>query len=374
MFIALIASCVLVLAAGSPSFAQDCEQIDKKRYNERINCKTEKLTNKVDEVVTLVTEEGGDLLSEKTKKHLKEASERAKRAKDRAHGAKGFSNLARRQKVGQGCHIVENDTDGKGNDDGICGNVKVEWKDGCVELGGDGVGDDDLICEKKEVCLEVCDEVNIHDEEDDDIFDEDLAADVEQSFDESAELMGELEVGIKERIAVLNALRSRYQGLITSAEAVDYCDSLQQSRPITITYQIIAMAAARSTETLHNLCDSLMNQDTAGWNASAACAVTAGIAGVVVIAADLLDMLDNDISSMELDAAVKCLEQTDDKMTSLSKKVGDTGAQVTEIFKMVETLQKTVDEKLLLLQTKLEQVDTTLNTPPGRRPEFPVKD
>jgi len=392
---AALVGAIFTLGTASSGFAQDlftnqeeedCTQIGPKEYNDRINCKTKKLTGKLDEVVTLITEDGGDLFPEKTKEHLRGARDRAERARLRTHKGKGFTRLARKQKVSQGCYIKEINTDGIGNDNDICGDEKVELKGGCEELTGDGVGDDLPPCintgppKDREVCLEVCEQVNNLDEEDDENFDAEAAADVEQSLDESTALLEELDTELEAKIGVVRALAGFNRLSPAELHTQNACASLVLGR-LPSEIQGFALGFSNTMEAGHNVCDSVMNLDILGNNASAACSVTAIIAGVAKVVLEAMELIDDNVSGMELEAGLKCLEQTDGKIAAISTKVNGTASQVDGIVKDVADLKTTVgalqtqlSNVAALMELRFRAVETLLNTPQGRRPEFPMKE
>lgn len=326
-----------------------------------VNCKTKKLTGKLDEVVTLITEDGGDLFPEKTKDHLRGARDRAEKARPRAHKAKAFTRMARKQKVSQGCFIKEINTDGIGNDNDICGDEKIELKGGCEELTGDGVGDDLPPClstgppKDREVCLEVCEQVYDLDEEDDENFDADAAADIEQTLDESTALLEELDTELEAKIEVVKAPASFNRLTPAQLQVQSACASMVVGR-LPSEVQGFALGFSNTMEAGHNVCDSVMNLDILGNNASAACSVTAIIVGVAKIVLETMELLDDNVTTMEVEAALKCLEQTDGKISTISTKVTGTATQVGEIVKDVGDLKKTVGA----LQKQLTDVTTLM--------------
>lgn len=131
----------------------------------------------------------------------------------------------------------------------------------------------------------------------------------------------------------------------------------------------------------HNVCDSIMNLDILGNNASAACSVTAIIAGVAKVILETMELIDDNVTTMEVEAALTCLEQADGKLSSISTKVTGTAAQVGEIVedvgklkKSVGDLQKQLSDVTALMELRFGAVETLLNTPQGQRPAFPMKD
>ena len=80
------------------------------------------------------------------------------------------------------------------------------------------------------MCLEICEQVNDLDEEDDENFDADAAADIEQTLDESTALLDELNMELESKIEVVRALASFNRLSPAELQAQNACASMVVGR------------------------------------------------------------------------------------------------------------------------------------------------
>ena len=267
-----------------------------------------------------------------------------------------FSNMGK--KGSAECYIVEIDGDDLGDDDGICSpNEKYSKKDdkfGCVEDDTDASGDNDGICEllqqghgKKvwEECLEVCDTFEDNPAVTDCTTMDHMAGSLQDAADA-------LESANTQVAARLQAFETLQKNIVETASAATPCLTASSVSVGGISYSdgsrsrdysklLEALAAAEVLESVANVCVDALDSTALGFDLPAVCIpVHLGQTAASIIA-----------SSWEL---------LDDAIT---------GARVDNVSLCVEAM----GSQLNAMDQKLDTIMEYLNTPQGRRPEFPIK-
>lgn len=223
------------------------------------------------------------------------------------------------------------------DEDGICTGNEV-----CQEVIDDDIGNDDGMCETKgkpsdrEVCTEICDQGAITDPRN---FDDDadepnsFAADMEEELDDLMEAYIEVEDSMgagRQTRAALVALAMADGDGSCAAVLAERRSNAQLTKWLTIS--VIA-------STVSDICDSACGNDIAGFNCLAVCGITAGLTGAAELTNELYQNEDGNIDSDHIDATLECVVGLMSGLTDLND--------------------------------KLDEVIDLLNTPPGRRRDFP---
>lgn len=332
---------VLLILAFQPVLADKPDEI-----NDKLNAKFETLNESLTDLVDQAVIENPDMFTPAQRDHMRNTRGRANRSRERIHEAGGLKRMGRKAKLE--CVINELFGDGSGNDDGICEKGEI-----CEEQLGDQIGDEDGECEwkfcgKKELCAENCNEEAIDEVVDN--YDTEAINDIEESMNDVTIVLDDASIMLQaraQRMAVIGEIQ-------TVTDLGDKCALLPVSRQRNRSYAELQaiFAAANSTEMAYNICDSACNQDAFGFNCSAVCAVLAGAAGVVKIIAEASELQDDTVTSEQVDAANECIKQLGEEIDGIQEQLGDLNEMIEERFNEVVEL---------------------LNTPQGKRPDFPEK-
>lgn len=327
---------------------------------ERLDCKAEKLHGQVSRAVDSLTASDSDLLTDRQKGLLRNARHRAARERERT-GPAGFKRLAKKREVD--CFVQEfddatgTDPDDDGNNDGVCDKGEL-----CEEVNTDQIGDNDSKCEKFkekkgkpiwEPCVEICDPDVI--DADDDNFDEAIGRDAESTFDDSAVLLADLNDQLESRVS---------WGGMTSAGATaavdgDACsDLLVGTREFPYVILQTAQAAANVVKTANDSCIDASRQSSSGFNFSAACVPFAVDMNVIQLAQDAFELQDDSVTGGRVDTAAGCLELL--------------GIEVKENNDKVDGIADELEQARTRIEARLDELIRLLNTPAGRRPEYPL--
>lgn len=328
--LALLTGMLLVLTY-QPALADRPEEI-----NEKLNAKFEMLNESLTDLVDQAITENPDMFTPTQRDHMRNASKRADRNRDRIHQAGGFKLMGR--KSNPECLIVEELGDGIGDDDGLCTKGEV-----CEEITDDGIGDEDGLCDwkfcgKKEICIQNCDEGAIGDLAGN--YDTGAVDDIEESMDEMTTILDDTSIVLQNR--------SQQRAVVLQEGEDDPpddppCDFLPVDRSRNFSYEELRgmHIADEAAQAAYNACDTACNQDSFGWNCSLACTGLAVAAGVVSIISESAELQDDTVTAEQVDAAVQCIEIVSQNIDGLEK--------------------------------KLDTIIELLNTPQGRRPDFPDK-
>lgn len=108
----------------------------------------------------------------------------------------------------------------------------------------------------------------------------------------------------------------------------------------------------------YNICDSACNQDAFGWNCSAVCVALASASGILETISDAFELQDDTVTAEQVDAACLCLKQT-------SAEIGDIQEEILLLKAQIQYLTDLVNQRF-------DDMEVLLNTPQGRRPDFPI--
>jgi len=322
------------------------------KVNARVNCRTERVNVELVELVDQAR--NSDLFSPTAKMALENARDHALRARERARQAGSFKGLGRKQNTN--CHLQEADpklAGHEGNGDGVC-TTRGGMKETCAEVIGDGVGDDDGICQtnRKEVCVEVCDSpVN---DEDDDNFDDATTADVEMAF---TDLESALVDTNREMSA---AVKAHAEARLASQISPAGDNTCLQVGPWSTIVTAALVQSKTVSEYAFDLCSALCGNDLAGFNCFAACSGPATAKFILGLLVNLSNQLEEVARKDGYEIQYSCQGATSNKVDSLNVKAGNTDGKVDELQRKVDALNVRIDE-----------IKELLNTPQGRRPDFP---
>jgi hypothetical protein len=317
--------------------------------NARLDCRYKNINSELWDLVEEVDNLPPGLFSEKQISNFKNERDRVEKERKKTTQAGGFKGIAKRQD--SICQIMELD-DGYGDADGIC-----EPGENCAEVLDDGIGDEDGICKplkgkKKEVCIQICDQ--------------DVTSAVDENFDletlETTEANLESVEGLmeasREQVIQMNIAMNEMSSMQAKLGEGFCADLLSPeglppgppSGAMRFTYVEMQglLAGTNVADWAHAACDSGAEQSVFGTNAAAVCTVLAVAAGILDTVFDGFELQDDTVTGMRLDAAVVCLEQLDKQSSDTLKKLGG-------------------------IEEKLNQVIELLNTPQGRRQDFPLK-
>ena len=324
------------LGTSSSTLAQsdDCNQYTDK--GERLKCKFERVNSKIDE--TLGNIDQLDVLPPTQVSSLKNANSRAARDKDRA-GVESFNGLTKKKDVK--CEMKECDPAQSGNasckqlvdPNGIC-----DPGEDCLEVIGDQIGDDKQPCSplngnKREVCVEICDQEAINGNKGN--FDDQAGADWEQTLGDTADNLDFTNTMMTEAVQRSLAIQ------VIAADSTDKCANLLIAPKFTYEQLQGVRAGANAAKLAADCCDAGCNQDALGWNCSAVCLAFRLAENIMVAVADGFELQDNKDSGDQVAAMAECLQELGTKINGI--------------------------------ETKLNTVIQLLNTPQGRRPDWPIK-
>lgn len=394
---------ILVLGVVAPVIAQDpplprekrdCNNLPQgdnmskaDRINARLDCRAENVNIEVATLVDQASKSEGIFTAEQ-KSSMQNMHARSENARKRSKEEGSFKGLGRKQK--STCYVQE--AVNGGNGDGVCTN-RGGTRETCAEVIGDGIGNDDGICETtgnpKEVCVEIC-ESPLNDQDDDNFDDEDsgAAAEMEGLLLDTEKMMVEAN---QKMAAGLKAFTQARQALTTTAEDGDECkDILQETRVWIYIDRALFTILAESGSVAYDMCSAYGGQTIAGFNSKSVCMVFAGVKGVLNIVLAGWAIAEEIITEKAFDESLRCMEQSATVQSDTQATALDTQAQldVTDgrvgvIDGKVDALQVTVggtsdkveeiERKVDALNARLGEVLDLLNTPAGRRPEFPKR-
>jgi len=336
---------------------QECESLSD--VGERLACKAEKTNAEVGRTVESLTAPGAGLLSERQKTFLRDAHDRSERERERT-GVDGYKQLAKRREVD--CIVKEfddptgTDPDDDGDNDGIC-----EGGELCEENDLDQIGDNDSKCETlkqgpgkpiREACVEICDAAAV--DADDASYDAAAGLDAEGSFDDGAVLLAHL----NERLDTV-AFAPPESGAPEASVDADACTGLLDgARQFPYAVLQIGQGAANTLKAIHDGCTDVTRQSTGGFNSSAACVKSAIAMNVVQLVVDAFELQDDSITGTRVDATTSCLELL--------------GTEVQANGDEVDAIALRLHEAEIEIGTRLDELMLLLNTPPGRRSDYPM--
>lgn len=389
LFVALALGPVAPAIAQGPPPKSDCDTLPQaddmskaEKVNARVNCRTERVNVELVELVEQAR--NSDMFSPTAKRTLENARDHAHRARERARQAGSFKGLGRKQN--NDCYLQEADpalAGHEGNGDGVC-TTRGGMKETCAEVIGDGVGDDDGICRtmgnRKEVCVEVCD--SPLNDQDDDNFDEATATDVETAFTD-------LESALVDANQEMSAAVKAHAEARLLSQILPAADSAcLQVGPWSTLVTAALVQSKTVAEYAFDLCSSLCGNDIAGFNCYATCSVPATAKAILGILVNLSDQLEEVANRSGYEIQYSCqgttsnaVAQVDSAVAVVDTKATNTEAKVQDIDRKVDDLNVKagntdgkVDEiqrKVDVLNGRIDEVMKLLNTPQGRRPDFP---
>lgn len=390
MALALVSTLAFAPAVfGAQPIPDSCDQQDS---GERLRCRFGNIISQqqasADSIASMPT------VPENQKQALMKQVERNGHARGRTT-AEEFKQLTKKSKTS--CQILEIAGDSRGDDDGICtGNEE------CVEVVGDQIGDDDGICRprngrNRETCVEICDQEAINSDPgnfDDDPAQDSLARDIEQELD-----------GITNQYVALNGMLAQ-EAQIRSAAGVlagsgDPCATVIAARANTNTFAFL-VGLADGTRIGADIAERFCDQTAFGVNTAAVCSVIEGIAGAAKVTATIFQFGDSSVDSNTIDASFACLKSLNTGVGTLSTDLGALSADVGRVSSDLGSLSTDVrgigsavgdsNSELAVIQTRIDglearldglrqmvvevqgqvgEVKVLLNTPSGRREDFP---
>jgi hypothetical protein len=197
------------------------------------------------------------------------------------------------------------------------------------------------------------------------------------------------------RMSVLRIQLSNDAFRVSGNES-DSCEPLDVARGLEEAAEVVgliknAVAIVTASLELAKACvRPPAGQDVAGFNAAAAEAPFAIGAGISKIVEQSLGFIESGLKVAAIIAAriqdfaqAQCLKKVQTRALDIKAKGEETSDKVVEMDGKVDALQVTVggtndkveeiERKVDILNARLGQVLELLNTPPGRRPEFPKK-
>lgn len=379
---------VLALDPVAPSIAQakppktDCDAMTQaddmskaEKVNARVNCRTERVNVELVELVDTASSSG--MFSPTATMALQNARDHALRARERAKEAGSFKGLGRKQNAD--CYLQEADPtlpEHEGNGDGVC-TTRGGMKETCAEAMGDGVGNDDGICQTtgnlKEVCVEVCD--SPLNDQDDDNFDDGTAADVEVAF---TDLESALVDANQEMSA---AIRVHTEAVRLSRISPAGDSECLQVGPWSTLVTAALVQGKTVSEFAFDLCSALCGNDIAGFNCYAACSGPATAKFILGLLVNLSNQLEEVARKDGYEIQYSCQGATSNAVAAVDMKATSTEAKAQAIERKVDDLSvkagntdTKVDEvqrKVDALNVRIGEIKDLLNTPQGRRPDFP---
>lgn len=355
--VTIIVLLALLLVAVSTASANPPSK-DPKEYNDRINERFSELNDSLKNLVDKAVNENGGLFTDAQKEHLKNERMRAAKAQNRTHEAGGFKKWAKKQKLE--CFILEIIGDGIGDDIQPCEKGEI-----CEEIIDDLIGDEDgecwyKFCGKKngEICAENCNEDLIEDMNDN--YDPNAAQDIEDSIVDVTAVLDDTNDLLTMRLERMAAMKLSTVPLVQSLDPNDKCARLPVDREREFDFTTLQgmLAGANAASMAYNICDSACNQDAFGWNCSAVCVVLATAEGVLETISDAFELQDDTVTAEQVDAACLCLKQT-------SAEIGDIQEEILLLKAQIQYLTDLVNQRF-------DDMEVLLNTPQGRRPDFPI--
>lgn len=258
------------------------------------------------------------------------------------------------------CDIVEleNHPQANGNGDGIC-DTRGPQPEVCAEDNSDQIGNNDGVCsptkgKKREACLQICDEEALRGNPNN--FDDSpgsRGADFEVILDDMTDDYIELNDNLDEQLSLQASMSS------LSASGIDPCDPILTARP-SQKQQDNSFMAAYIAENAAEQADNVCGLDGAGFNIHLACIITDGIYLVAKGIADTITSANEAVDSETVDAIMECVK-------SIQASSDDQQAQLDSMDRKLDTTLQQLDATL----QKLDETVQLLNTPLGRREDFP---
>lgn len=377
--LAVVAASVLGLATPLPARAVPpvpavCDQAD---VGERLKCKHDNAIAQQDHMVGVI--EGSplsDLLTDAQMTGLSNARNRAVRAAGRANPS-DFKTLSRKRNVT--CQIQEFSGDG----DGVC---ESKMNEQCLEVIGDGIGDDVQPCRltgppgQREVCAEICDEQAINENEDN--FDEEFAADMEQIYDDVTNQTMEANEVLETEALSMPSLRA----LAVSGNSCSFASGGLTRVPFVAF--VVVKTLAVTTRGVADIAERGCDQTAFGFNGGAVCIATETIASLAAIAWNAVDEIEGTLDSLTIDAMLACARDTRteigmvmNQLGALQGGIGGVQGEIGDVKGEVAALQTNLANGFLGLQNDLSQTRSELKllleetirllkTPQGQRSGF----
>jgi hypothetical protein len=310
---------------------------------ERLECKFDSLMDEGKKTIDELQKPPYDtLLPPAQLEGLAKTRENLDRGKSRLQ-SDDFHLLAKKEQTS--CQLVESQVAGAvHNDDGVC-DPDPPAKEDCAEVLGDGIGDDDGICsplkgKKREVCVQICDEEAVLQDESN--VDDEKAAELEGIYDNLVEHSREVNEGLPEAGALILATRA-------ASDPSDPCaiDAQGLSRTTAVLRSLArgaAVGARGGADIAERLCDTVVF----GFNCGACCAPGEAIAGGLQAASTSIEMIEETINSATIDAALTCV-------AAMKQTAGDNNAMLLQIQMELDQAQVEQAEIIRLLRTPLGQ-------------------
>ena len=291
----LVAVFVVLFGAAVQSWAE-CDPTTNNK-GEQLKCKFDALASEGEQLMDQLQEPPfGELQTDAAKRGLSKSQDRLVKEKSRLK-AEDFRLLTKKKDAS--CQFVEAaGVAGNEDDDAVC-DIKTET---CAEVMNDGIGNDDGECfplkgKKREVCVQICDETTLQDEEN---VDPDLATEYEGVLDEVTGHVKEMKDYLQEAAVTMKSME-------IAADSTDPCslDTGGLSRTNFILY-VLAKTAALSvrgaTDIAERFCDS---EAIAG--CAACCAPAEAIAGGLEAAWTAIELTESSINSATIDSTLSCV-------------------------------------------------------------------
>ena len=337
----------------------DPEEMGKKIQNSAAT-----LSNTICDTSDIVSNDATGVFSVKEKDFFERQCERAKGWVNAPGRDSTFTSVGKNNK--DSCYVVEIEGDGIGDDDGIC-TQNERIKGGCSEAINDGVGNDDGVCDvtkessngkgKKVKSWETCEEVCIIPE--DEIQTDCSTLESMDGFLQDANTeLSELNNGISLKAQVLSQQQELYTEIVAATDPTDQCTNVLYvditssvgglygnysgtERVSDYNDFIISNIENETAAGAANICTDLAGQDWGGFNVLAVCAPVHALQAVYSGVLSSMELMDDTITGTRLDNAAECIKQMDAKLNNIEE--------------------------------KLDEIIRLLNTPTGRRDNFPTK-
>jgi len=355
-----------VLVGGTVVAQAPPDACDADTKGEEILTAAKNMTNAACNSAAIVMSDRSGLFSDSVKTQL---DDKCTRSQNWVNASGRASDLAKMGKKGSAqCYVAEIEGDGVGDDDGICSpDEKYSKKDdrfGCMEDDSDASGDNDGICEllqqghgKKvwESCLEVCDTP----EDNPDVTDCTTLDHMTGALQDAADALESANTQIAARLQTYNALQASMPESADSVAVGTECLTASSasfggftfpggSRSSQYSELRDALLAAEFLEEIANICLDAADTTIFGTDASAVCIVAHGGQAAASIISSGWELLDDAITGTRVDNISLCVEQMGSQLNAMQ-------------------------DLLNIMDRKLDTIMDYLNTPQGRRPEFPLK-
>jgi hypothetical protein len=333
---------------------------DQEESGERIKCKTQNVLDQQEASVEMMLDFPG--MSEAQMERLNKQVGRGRNSESRTPGT-DFKDLTKKR--ASKCHIVPLDPN---DEDGIC-----RGNEDCKEVIGDGIGDDDGVCQTKgkpserEVCEEICDQEAITDPRN---FDDDpeeagsLGADVEEGLDDATAEYVEFNENLEQEMLRLASIRAVTQNLVAADDA---CELALLGRP-SDTVVFGAITAATTLETIAEQFNPVCQLDVAGFNSAPVCIVFETLSGIAELIANGFTFEVGSVDSAHIDNTFECVKGLDAANDAIQGDLETVKNDLATVKSELSVVQSRLDEVQEALMTTIE----LLNTPQGRREDFPT--